>query len=190
MQEIGRCGRDGAPAVATLHYNATDIAANVPHLQDAMRDYCKLSTCRRVFILHYYGFSNTDNSVIGHACCDNCASKCSCSQCMSQICEDVMNTMLQEICLPAAHEGTGESKVSKPQSDEIRKLLMYYFAQENSIISDTVLPGAVTGLSDQLAKSISRNAHHYRDTCDLELDYPELSKHYLMNIVNIINAIL
>ena len=39
-QEIGRAGRDGEPARATLYYNGHDIASNKPGMTEEMRNFC------------------------------------------------------------------------------------------------------------------------------------------------------
>ena len=42
-QELGRAGRDGKHAKASLYYNGTDIASNKAGMTDEMRRYCTLS---------------------------------------------------------------------------------------------------------------------------------------------------
>ena len=82
MKEIGKCGRDGEDACATLYYNASDISSNVQHFQEAMRQYCKLTSCRRAFPMKYFGFNALKE--LDHTC-NNCAKKCSCPQCENRI---------------------------------------------------------------------------------------------------------
>ena len=51
MQEIGRAGRTGKPACATLFYNNSDIASNKVHVQEQMKDYCRSEeSCLRTLI--------------------------------------------------------------------------------------------------------------------------------------------
>ena len=40
-QEIGRAGRDGKPAIASIYYNNSDIAKNVQGMTQEIRDFCK-----------------------------------------------------------------------------------------------------------------------------------------------------
>lgn len=70
-QEIGRAGRDGAPAEAHLLYSASDIATRRRFLDeepspperkmvearrlDAMVGFCEAVTCRRAVLLGYFG---------------------------------------------------------------------------------------------------------------------------------------
>ena len=70
FQEIGRAGRDGLPAKATLYYNSNDIRSNKPGMTSEMRQYCKQNTeCRRSFILTYFGEDVMNKP---DTCCDIC----------------------------------------------------------------------------------------------------------------------
>ncbi len=80
VQEIGRAGRDGSPATAILHFNAADLATNVPGMQDDMRDYCRAVTCKRSFIADYFMYTYELN-VAKHDCCSCCADECKCVRC-------------------------------------------------------------------------------------------------------------
>ena len=70
MREIGRAGRDGLLATATIFCTNRDIAANVKHLREEMRDICLIKSCRQAKLLSYFG----DKTVLltSHTCCDNC----------------------------------------------------------------------------------------------------------------------
>ena len=82
-QEIGRAGRDGAPASTAMCYGLDDVALRRRFITqessdsghqvremkrlDALLSYCEASTCRRQVMLAYFG-ENT--SACGN--CDNC----------------------------------------------------------------------------------------------------------------------
>lgn len=69
FQEIGRAGRSGHPAKATIYFNNSDIAANKCTINDAMKWYCQSDgVCLRKILLEYFGFRN----VVQKNCCCVC----------------------------------------------------------------------------------------------------------------------
>ena len=82
FQEIGRAGRRGQPAVATLYYNSRNIAKNLPGMNDDMISYCKNNaSCLRNQLLSVFGFEK-DTSLIGCKCCSFCKENCTCEECV------------------------------------------------------------------------------------------------------------
>ncbi|XP_028394493.1 ATP-dependent DNA helicase Q-like 3 [Dendronephthya gigantea] len=84
-QEIGRAGRDGKPAKASLYYNGHDISLNKPGMTSAMHGFCSQDDkCLRKLILDYLGSPLALLSVKlmeQHSCCSNCSRKCKCLSC-------------------------------------------------------------------------------------------------------------
>ena len=79
-QEIGRCGRDGHPAKATLYYNNRDIAKNRPGISDSVRTFCKSEEkCLRKQLLEYLDAPRVQSRTPGHLCCSVCQVCCSCA---------------------------------------------------------------------------------------------------------------
>ena len=82
-QEIGRAGRDGKPAKASLYYNGHDISLNKPGMTSAMRDFCRENDkCLRKLILDYLGSPLLFGKIMEqHSCCSNCSQMCECLSC-------------------------------------------------------------------------------------------------------------
>lgn len=87
-QESGRGGRDGLPALSVLYYDHDDLGMlrffiekvkNPVHKENqekALNDmvaYCKLRTCRRVYLLKHFGEASTP--ALCNGTCDKCKSK-------------------------------------------------------------------------------------------------------------------
>ena len=89
FQETGRAGRDGKPARAILHYNNRDIAKNRAGMQEDMRTFCKsIDTCLRLLLLKSLDHEETMVD-LPHLCCNICAKKCECPQCLCDLMQNL-----------------------------------------------------------------------------------------------------
>lgn len=67
LQEIGRAGRCGQPATATMYFNNSDVADNKTNVDNSMKRYCKSNDiCLRKILLEYFGFPNVNQK---RCCC-------------------------------------------------------------------------------------------------------------------------
>ncbi len=174
MQELGRAGRDGKQACATLYVNNNDIGANLEHLSDDMRKYCNITTCRREFITNYFGFEVERPSNI-HFCCDICrANKCKCQECSKP--EQASNDVVECIQVPAAIKDIAKSVLSD------------YFTQENAIVKDYPTPSFVTGLCSTLASEISDDSSLWTED-SLKREFPYIENHYLETMAQLLDNV-
>ncbi len=86
-QEIGRAGRDGKPAKASIFYNGHDVSTNKPGMTTAMRNFCSENEkCLRDLILDYLGSpSHSMKKILRHSCCSNCSKLCECLSCQIEL---------------------------------------------------------------------------------------------------------
>ena len=151
IQESGRGGRDGKPAIAVLYVNSSKLC----HTLDEMKAYCKNTTiCRRTLLM-----SSFDTS-------------CTCSQCSNYLfgLESLTELQVDDVKheLLAAKHAT-----SKKNADPAIKegLLKYRFKLREEFCD----PNAVqmvgfeiaTGLTDYVIDTISSEAHEIHSEVDL-----------------------
>ncbi|CAB4009302.1 Hypothetical predicted protein [Paramuricea clavata] len=163
FQEVGRAGRDGLPAVATIYYNSYDVRSGDNAVDAVMKELVSGKSCKRMLILNYFGHQLTRaNTNIIHACCDNDAAKCDCDECLgSVLLLQLQNTTVQETVIPENCAEVMELlSIDSEQKNEIRKALeehmeMLYFG-----------PSCVGGMSlatgftpDLIAKAIEQCEH-------------------------------
>ena len=174
VQELGRAGRDGEPAIATLYYNKSDIADNIEHMSAEIRQYCKSTTCRREFITKYFGFELESTPNV-HFCCDICRAGCQCQGCLEKA-ESQIEDVTDVVDLPQ-----GVKEIAKGA-------LTNYFVYENSTVRDYTTPALVTGLSSALAEEICSDASLW-ESDSLKNKYPYIESHYLENMAQLLDKV-
>lgn len=166
VQEIGRCGRDGAASVSVLYYNNSDIGENKVHLQQEMRQYLRNIECRRRYIMEYFGFTVCPDPIF--PCCNNCESNGS-------------SAVEQPLQRSKTHVFPHHKK------ELVKSLLLKYFNEENKVNGQFLSP-LRTGLSEQLVNNLSSKSV-YDDIDVLKKDFPALKEHYLETISKIIRTV-
>ncbi len=181
VQGIGRAGRDGHPSKAILHFNNSDIGPQKEHMSDAIREYCRTTSCRRKYICNYFDMEPT---LIRskHLCCDNCASECDC-----ELCE------LANVSIPDTTDAAYK-KVSDSVKKIAQQVLISYFSEENKVTlpPEQLVPHLSTGLSTDLAHQISNDDSVYNTancTEYLAEVYPHLTQNSVKNISALISKV-
>ncbi|XP_070551713.1 ATP-dependent DNA helicase Q1-like [Ptychodera flava] len=175
IQEIGRAGRNGQQAAATLYFNQSDVAVNVPGMTSEMRQFCQLQTCRREFICSHFSCQFDQALILMHNCCDICEKKCNCTECI--------NKTLQPVT-----QNNDNPKFKRKTASIILNALLFYFESENSLLKGNA--PLYTGLSTGLAEYIASNYNVFTTKQNLLEKYPAMDILYISNIVAIINQVL
>jgi hypothetical protein len=143
FQEVGRAGRDGLPAIATIHYNSYDVRVVDP----VMKDFVSSSSCKRKLILNYFGHDK-ETSLANHLCCDNDAAQCTCDECSESVLSEQLSQSTLKTILPVSIDedydddvGVKLLSISNSQKDQVRHTL------ENFMESLYFGPSCVGGVS-------------------------------------------
>ena len=176
MQEIGRAGRDGLQSEAVLFYNNNDVATNTA-VREEMREFCKSTSCRRVFLCEHFSCECQPQS-LSYNCCDICTGKCNCTECLSKLLNDDMDL---------SQPDPVDDKLSDTDQN-LQALLEAYFDAENDLLD---MPNAniFTGLTVSLAKKIVGKYLSYRSPDDIMADFPFLELCHACNIFGIISSV-
>ncbi|CAB3976951.1 Hypothetical predicted protein [Paramuricea clavata] len=131
FQEVGRAGRDGLPAVATIYYNCYDIRSGDNAVDAVMKELVSGKGCKRRLILNYFGHNLAQvNTNIIHTCCDNDATKSECDECLqSGLSLQVQSTSMKQTFLSgdcAEDTGTDLLSIGSEQKNGICKALEEY----------------------------------------------------------------
>ncbi len=178
LQEVGRAGRDGLASTATMYWCPADIAGNIPHMTDAMRDYVKSTSCRRKWLANHFNDPEPENVVPRHMCCDVCAQECECG------CEKSQES-------PEDNEEGNDDNTTIDQStaNMINILINQYFHIENSQLQSPFAM-STTLLSNTLAETISKRYNKYSSAAAIQTDFPNVQQTYCDNIAAVIHAYL
>lgn len=175
MQEMGRAGRDGLASMSTVYVNASDIGNNRTFVSNSVREFVQLTTCRRKYLIEYFGSQYFAEFACRHLCCDNCAKECECDEC--------------QLSMAIGDFSIESEKVDNSVKTVVFSVLSQYFDCENSTLaSEFVLPAAVSGLSMSFAKQLSANYIKYNNSNAIISDFPYLDIKYVPNIVDLIRS--
>lgn len=139
VQETGRAGRTGIASRATLYFNKSDIGANMDHVQEPMKEYCRSeNTCLRKLILEYLGFSCMNQQ----RCC------CICDKTFSNVAMTVPKSDQPKVrVLPNANKGIlkelilNELKEMKNDIEESGMILFDCGFLEDKNLADKIING-------------------------------------------------
>ncbi|XP_020913801.1 uncharacterized protein LOC110251428 [Exaiptasia diaphana] len=183
-QEMGRAGRDGKPATASMFYNNSDIARNVPGMTESMRSFCLTDEhCLRKTLINYLGSVPAFHG-LSHLCCSNCAKSCSCEDCLDTIamlsCSDVVRTNMKKT----------DKKVrmlSKESKHKISKKLKEYRLKLGSRRKRFGSIDTSTGFTIQLIDSIINNCEYISSVEQLCQEFPIWDRSYAEVVMDVLS---
>ncbi|XP_061194372.1 bifunctional 3'-5' exonuclease/ATP-dependent helicase WRN-like [Saccostrea echinata] len=118
IQEIGRVGRDGTPALALLLYNSYHLRK----AEQEVRDVYISQTCRRKVLLKPFVKENELGLISQdphHTCCDRCVLLCRCNDCQKDV--FLLEKMLKDE--PPASESDTNSESTELYDDDVELLM-------------------------------------------------------------------
>lgn len=169
MQEIGRAGRSGEKAVATMYYNAADLAEK--HMSKEWVAIIKSDKCRRQLLLKHYGF-DIDRTNPAVDCCDNCTDK--------------INSMMAT-CSPKPADVVDRNLIVQCKAT----LTVYFDAEIKAAAGMGVkCPQVNTGLSPHVLKTVCSTPEIFQDISQIQTKFPDLKLSYASNIALLLKASL
>ena len=169
-QEIGRAGRDGKPAKASLYYNGHDISLNKPGMTSEMHSFCsKNDECLRKIVLDYLGSPSAWLSVKSmekHSCCSNCSSMCKCLSCQ------VGGMELPNVCQKDnEHVKPPLRNVSDAQRGKIKKQMKNYRLNLGQTGHHIGGIDTRTGVTLELIESVVSKCDHITSAEDMFVNF-------------------
>ena len=159
IQEVGRGGRDGKPAVAILLFRGIHLRK----CDKAIKQYAdgKEIKCLRTCILAEFG--EAKSNAVGHDCCLLCHEKCNCNgsnPCSKQVPFDLHNDQPQ-----SNEQALLKKRKVMPHDIELLEELLNDYQQKlvNSCSTYFLSPECTTGFSNTLKKSVLSKAKYIFD---------------------------
>ena len=171
VQTTGRGGRDGGCCTATLHYNNEDLGR--PNVTKEVKDFCRLTTCRRVYLCDYFGTTTAFDGP-PHSCCDNCSMTCECCQDSETFEDQDMSTN------HVPHNATTERLIYCATTQ--------VFNATNKKMNTAIDPKLLTGLTTSLALDVATNYEMFASEDVLALNYFYIEPRYIKVIFRVLHA--
>ena len=177
VQECGRVGRDEASQshAVLLKYSG---CTRSKHIVNQMKEYVKnVDVCRRKLLMKPFS-EEFNKSVIGHNCCDICATSCACActDCPENDCSCTAKCNVDNMSTIEKHIQSLQNLASDHSIEETSK----HISQQSQInIRDSIL---------QYRAGLAKNVPHQKLLTGLDLA-TGYSKHLIDNIMSNINNI-
>ncbi|XP_022794673.1 uncharacterized protein LOC111333389 isoform X2 [Stylophora pistillata] len=175
VQQIGRAGRDGQPALAVLLYNGHHLKK----CEDAILSYCdNTKTCLRKQIASEFQQINELTFECGsHKCCVNCHSDCNCEEkCPIPIPSFVKTN-------GTARQDRKKRTVSKEDRKLLQDLLIEEMQAEQKGLCTYLNPECTAGFSKSLVKAVLEHCKYIFTLDDIVTYLPVLKKSHAVVIL-------
>ena len=184
FQEIGRAGRDGHLASATLYHNSNDVSKRRKAMSDVMRNYvASTNECRRMIILKYFGYSSGVHTFVPlHSCCDYHKSICECDNCCAEMVNQV-DSALKDVSLTNSTPQLVDEQIDLERLHD--ELTSYWLTLDygRSCIGSTSFS---SGFSVELIELVCTSFQELNSFDDVVTKMPVFSKDNAMVIWNIL----
>ncbi|XP_031571181.1 Bloom syndrome protein-like [Actinia tenebrosa] len=181
VQEVGRAGRDGQPALAVLLYHGRHLRK----CEDTIIEYCSNSDdCLRKHLASQFEQIQELIFECGtHDCCLNCHQKCYCEEkCQIPIpCfDDITSNVEKKMRI---------RKVSKEDKTLLRELLMEHKDSQQSGLVTYLHPECTAGFSNSLVKAVIKQCNKIFTLEGIVSNLPVFKRSHAVDLLNMLNDV-
>ena len=180
VQQIGRAGRDGKPAVSLIMYTGHHLK----NCDQSVKDFCKAtSECLRKLLLADFGEDDFPNYKT-HDCCINCHKKC---LCLKDSCSIQLPTILHPKCKPKIPPRS--RNITAHQKQLLQELLKDHVLDLSSGLIDFLGVDGTALFTNMLLKKVIKHAKYIFTKAYILENLPVFKHQHAMDILCMVNDV-